>query len=112
MAKRKRRGRRSLDRWTEEDARRVLAECARSGLSTQAFARKRGLVPERLYRWQRKLGEVSTPPTISLVPARVVADAEAAVSVVVRMPEDVLLEIGDASPAWVATLIRELVKRR
>ena len=35
-------------RWTESDARRVLAEWERSGHTLEAFARSRGLVPQRL----------------------------------------------------------------
>lgn len=42
-------------RWTADDARRLLAEQERSGLSLWRFATERGIEPERLYRWRRKL---------------------------------------------------------
>ena len=48
--------------WTEKDARRVLKEQAASGENVWTFATKRGLVPERLYRWQRKLGPSASKP--------------------------------------------------
>jgi hypothetical protein len=48
--------------WTETEARRVLNEQAASGEKVWTFATKRGLVPERLYRWQRKLGPVASKP--------------------------------------------------
>lgn len=42
-------------RWTEAEARPVLEEQARSGLSVHAFARSRGLAVTRLYEWKRRL---------------------------------------------------------
>ena len=48
--------------WTETEARRVLNEQAASGEKVWTFATKRGLVPERLYRWQRKLGPAASKP--------------------------------------------------
>lgn len=42
--------------WTEVEARSVLGAWRKSGLSVEAFARSRGLVPQRLYWWKRKLG--------------------------------------------------------
>ena len=48
--------------WTEAKARRVLKEQAASGENVWTFATKRGLVPERLYRWRRKLGAAAAKP--------------------------------------------------
>ena len=48
--------------WTEAKARRVLKEQAASGENVWTFATKRGLVPERLYRWRRKLGPSASKP--------------------------------------------------
>lgn len=86
-----------------------------------AFARKLGVTPERLYWWRRRLRETDKPKgkrsrrrkaaTISLIPAQVVSDAAATTGVVVRLPDDVVIDLGDASPVWVAALIRELVQR-
>jgi hypothetical protein len=42
--------------WTEIEARSVLEAWRRSGLGIEAFARSRGLVPQRLYWWKKKLG--------------------------------------------------------
>src|SRR5690606_23132190 len=44
-------------RWTQEDAERVLSLVAASGESIEAFARRHELVPERLYRWRRRFGD-------------------------------------------------------
>jgi transposase-like protein len=41
-------------RWTEEDARLVLAALERSGKSVSAFAKERGLDAQRLYSWRRR----------------------------------------------------------
>ena len=42
-------------RWKAEDAREVLAQVDRSGLSASEFAAGAGLDPERLYRWRARL---------------------------------------------------------
>lgn len=41
--------------WIEEDAREVLDEWRRSGDSLAGFARKKGLIPERLSWWKKRL---------------------------------------------------------
>ena len=41
--------------WTEIEARGALEACERSGLGIEKFARSRGLVPQRLYWWKKKL---------------------------------------------------------
>jgi hypothetical protein len=43
-------------RWTAEQARAVLAEIDRRGISVNRFAAEKGLGAERLYRWKRLLG--------------------------------------------------------
>jgi transposase-like protein len=52
--------------WTEADARRVLAEWERSGDSLEAFARSRGLVPERLAWWRKRLRAARPQTTTAL----------------------------------------------
>lgn len=42
-------------RWTAEQARAVLDEIDRRGVSVNRFAAERGLGAERLYRWRRLL---------------------------------------------------------
>ena len=42
-------------RWTVAEARQVLEELARSGLSVSRFAAEHEFGVERLYRWQRRL---------------------------------------------------------
>jgi transposase-like protein len=44
-------------RWTEGDAREVLAALRRSGKSVGEFAAEHGLDPQRVYLWRRRLGE-------------------------------------------------------
>jgi transposase-like protein len=57
--------------WTEVEARGVLEAWKRSGASIEAFARTRGLVPQRLYWWKRKLGIAGRKDRAALVPVRV-----------------------------------------
>jgi transposase-like protein len=54
-------------RWTEDDARVVIAAQAASGLPVAAFAAREGIDPQRLYFWRRRVGEgpaaTTVPPT-------------------------------------------------
>jgi transposase-like protein len=43
-------------RWTEEDAREVIAALNRSGQPVGAFAAEHSLDPQRVYLWRRRLG--------------------------------------------------------
>jgi hypothetical protein len=65
-------------RWTERDARDVLAALRRSGKPVSAFAADHGLDPQRVYLWRRRLGgaEPTTFQELIVRPAarRVVAD--------------------------------------
>ena len=44
-------------RWTEQDARDVLAALRRSGKPVREFAAEHGLDPQRVYLWRRRVGE-------------------------------------------------------
>jgi transposase-like protein len=50
-------------RWTEDDARVVIAAQAASGLSVAAFAAREGIDAQRLYFWRRR-GEGSAANTV------------------------------------------------
>jgi transposase-like protein len=47
---------RTRRRWTEDNAREVLAALDASGLSAGAFATREGFDAQRLYWWRRRLG--------------------------------------------------------
>ena len=49
-------GARRWTQWKEPQARAVLGEWRRSGLSAAAFARSRGLSTMRLWYWSKRLG--------------------------------------------------------
>jgi transposase-like protein len=44
-------------RWTEQDARVVLAALEQSGKPVRVFAEEHGLDPQRLYVWRRRVAE-------------------------------------------------------
>ncbi len=66
--------------WSEHEARAVLAAWRKSGLSIERFCELRGLVPQRLYWWRKKLESAakesakSTGP-LALLPVQVAAPA-------------------------------------
>jgi len=87
--------------WTEADARRVLAEWEQSGKTLEAFARPRGLVPQRLAWWRKRLraGRPETSTALTFVPAAVIGAAPAATTpstVAIRLPHGI--EIDGVSP--------------
>lgn len=62
--------------WTEVEARGVLEAWRRSGLPIERCARQRGLVPQRLYFWRKKLLAIEKARTAAaaLLPVRVAAE--------------------------------------
>jgi transposase-like protein len=97
--------------WTDDDARTVLEEWRQSGDSIAAFARSRGVSAWRLYSWRKKLRTTAGPrsaPMLSLVPASIVAVSGAMLTL--RLPGEVSIDVANASPSWVATLVAELTR--
>jgi transposase-like protein len=66
-------------RWSATRARELLAEAKQSGESLSAFAQQRGIDPQRLYSWRRKLDAVksadSSATREAFVPVRVASEA-------------------------------------
>jgi hypothetical protein len=98
--------------WTESDARRVLAEWKRSGDTLEAFARSRGLVPQRIAWWRKRLREPRPEASTALtfVPAAAIGGEGAAPSAMIRLSYGIVIELDGASPIWVAALARELAR--
>jgi hypothetical protein len=110
MAKRPRGSTVRLGRWNEDDARQLLREWADSGVNLHRFARERGITPQRLAWWRRRLTTGASAP-VSFVPATVtVGSIGAPGGVVVRLPDGIAIELGEVAPTWVAHLIRELAR--
>jgi hypothetical protein len=97
--------------WTDDDARTILEEWRRSDESIAAFARRRSVSAWRLYAWRKKLRMTATPraePTLSLVPASIMAVSSTTLTL--RLPGEVSIDVTNASPIWVATLVAELTR--
>lgn len=107
-------------RWTEQDARRVLEEWEKSGETVAEFARLRGLVPQRLFWWRKRLERVAScesKPAFIPVTVRAAAEWREAerVAVVVTAGDGVRVEVREvdgATAAWVAALVLQLGERR
>ena len=103
--------------WTEVEARSVLDALKRSGLSIEKFARSRGLVPQRLYWWKKKLGiradaSMSAPPT--LLPVRVTEsriDARRGEPVTVLLRSGHILKVGRDFDEIAFARVVELMER-
>ena len=60
-------GRRSWVHWTEEQARAMLDELAKSGASIRAFAQSKGVSTQRIGYWKKRLVDAG-PTTFVAVP--------------------------------------------
>jgi hypothetical protein len=98
--------------WTEADARRVLADWERSGDTLEAFARSRGLVPQRIAWWRKRLRapRPEASSALTFVPAAVISAAPVAPAAMIRLAHGIVIELDGASPIWIAALARELVR--
>lgn len=45
-------------KWSEVEARGMLAAWEKSGLAVEDFARERGFVPQRIYYWRKRIADV------------------------------------------------------
>jgi hypothetical protein len=61
-------------KWSEVEARGVLAALEKSGLSVEDFARERGFVPQRIYYWRKRIADVDAKRP-RLLPVAVRAEA-------------------------------------
>jgi transposase-like protein len=106
-------------RWTQEDAERVLSVVAASGESIEAFARRHELVPERLYRWRRRLGDARPRATAAVAGAseaaqfipvvvRGAGSGTAAVAITLGALKIEVADPGSVPPTWLASLVAEL----
>jgi len=84
-------------RWTAEEAGRVLRALDGSGLSRREFCEREGLIPERLRRWERKLGSRragSSSSGVELRPVQVVGhDRMDGRPFELELPEGVRLQV-------------------
>jgi hypothetical protein len=102
-------------RWTPEMARAALEEWRASGLSLEAYARRRGVVAQRLRWWRKQLGMEATMPHVraTLVPVTVrgVVEARIGAAVVLVVKDAGRLEIREVSSAtasWVGEVLAKL----
>jgi transposase-like protein len=88
--------------WTSADAQAALSALAASGLSLAQFAKREGLVADRLYRWRRRLGAAS----------KVVAKSPAFIEVRPREPEPVEIALRSGRILRVSEAIEASALRR
>ena len=96
--------------WSEDEGRRVVEAWRRSGENATAFAFRHGLRAKRLVYWSKRLAarERARAPTVSFVPAAVVAPDE--VAAVIRAPGGIAIELASATPAQIAAVVSALAR--
>jgi hypothetical protein len=96
-------------RWKIEEARSVLDA---SGLSLSEFAIQKGLQPERLRRWQRRLARevrAATPATPGVIELRPRPSLRSAEPIEILLGSGVTLRVAETiDPATLARLIAAL----
>lgn len=103
-------------RWTERDAREVLAALRRSGKPVSVFAAEHGLDPQRVYLWRRRLGgaEPTTFQELIVRPAagRAIADAAGTSFEIVLVSGDVVRVPSSFDGAALARLLEVVAQVR
>jgi transposase-like protein len=101
-----------LRRWSEAEARQVLATWETSGKSIGAFARTKGVTPQRLYWWRERLGkkveERAVPRFVPLVVKAPAVRLESSAALVVTTPAGARVEVREVNAttaAWVVALL-------
>lgn len=80
-------------RWNEQEAAEALRECANSGLSIEAFARREGYSGQRLRDWKHRLaGELTTPP-VTFVPVKLAEQTRASAA----SNHEIAIDVGNVS---------------
>lgn len=105
---------RAWRRWTEEEARAALDEVARNGESAEVFARRRGISPQRLRYWRKRLAKTATlqPAFVALtLPEKPMAPM-ASQQLEVRIDEIVIAVPDRCDVEQVASLVAAIVRRR
>lgn len=96
--------------WSEDEGRQVVEAWRQSGENATAFARRHGLRAKRLVYWSKRLAANArvSAPTVSFVPAAVVAAEE--VAAVIRAPNGTAIELASATPAQIAAVANALAR--
>ena len=110
---------RSSARWSIDEAERILDEWATSGQTLHAFAQGRGLVPQRLRWWQKRLGGkrrsvadgAALAPVPAFLPVAVRPEEAQPVLAAVETADGLRVELrtlDGASAVWIASLVKAL----
>lgn len=109
------------ERWTEQDARRVLDAWEKSGEPVAVFARRMGVIPQRLFWWRKRLSRATSgEPSVAFVPVTVrpatdVTSAARTAPVVLTLGDRVRVDVRDmdaTTAAWVAALLFHMGEAR
>lgn len=110
MARRKSRGEVVQKRWTEDEARAAMTEWKASGKSGAAFARSKGIDPQRLFWWRGRFegAESKKPMFVPLVATPASSKAASAAALIVTTERGARIEVWDvdaATAAWVVAVL-------
>jgi hypothetical protein len=79
--------------WSEVEARGVLAAWQKSGLTIERFARDRGITPQRIHWWKKKLSTSQERP-LALLPVQVADTSKRGEPVKVLLRSGHMLKVG------------------
>ena len=112
-------GLRGPTHWRPDDARRVLEEWMRSGVSRSAFGRRHGFNPQRIAWWRKQF---AMPTSLTLVPLTVAARSTATPApttagsgaLTLVFADHLRIEVGNptkVAPEWLAAFVDALSPR-
>ncbi len=97
-------------KWTEVEARAALRAWKKSGLSVRQFALQRGLTPERLYNWRKKLGP-EPEEAVGLVAVELSEPAPRGEPVLVMLRSGHMLKVGRDFDEHAFTRVVQVLER-
>lgn len=105
---------RAWQRWSEQKARGALAELARSAESTVSFARRKGVSPQRLAYWKKRLTPSPSPrpTTPAFVAVSLPSASKERSEIEIRLSEVVVVVREGCDVELVARLVDALSQTR
>src|SRR3954464_11595171 len=98
-------------RWTQDQARAVLAAQERSGKSVRAFAEEHGLDPQRLHAWRRRVAE-GDPITFREVTVRPPTRVDAPLAAFeLALPSSIVIRVPPAFDAAALARLLDVLAR-
>ena len=94
--------------WSEAEARSALAELATTGETAVGFARRKGVSPQKLQYWKKRLRAAGTPAFVAVtMPATAIGRREIELRI-----GDIVVVVAEDSDVEIVARLAEAISRR